>query len=309
MRNSLRKLADYAVYLLVRLVICFAQSCSLATCQSLADSLGWLMGRVIRFREQVVLENLQAAFPERSPEEHRAMLVAMWQHLLLLMLEIAHVPRKIHQSNWRDHIHLVGHRWLCTALIDNRATVVVSGHFGNFELGSYLLALFGYPTHSVARVLDNPYLHQFVNDFRSRHGQHMIAKNGGFDDIVHVLESQGTLCLLGDQYAGQKGCWVDFFHRPASTHKAIALFCLQYDAPLIVCSMQRTGAPLQYEIRIEAVADPRLEQPETRNVKSLTQWYTHQLEHFIRRAPEQYWWVHRRWKSQPARKRKAKRAA
>jgi KDO2-lipid IV(A) lauroyltransferase len=135
----------------------------------------------------------------------------------------------------------------------------------------------------------------------------MIPKNGGYDQIVNVLGSGGTMAFLADQYAGPKGCWVQFFGRPASAHKAIALLALENDAPMVVCSPRRIGRPLHTELVTYAIFDPRdiADQPDS--IRQLTQWYTSQLEEVIRREPGQYWWLHRRWKDtrKPRRLKKA----
>src|SRR4029077_19031357 len=106
------------------------------------------------------------------------------------------------------------------------------------------------------------------------------------------------LSLLGDQHAGNRGCWVEFFGRPASTNKAIALFSLANDVPLLVGFSRRIGGPLKHMIGVDAMVDPRSLSPDLANVPALTQWYTSRLEQLIRRAPEQYWWLHRRWKDE-----------
>ena len=112
---------------------------------------------------------------------------------------------------------------------------------------------------------------------------------------------------LADQAAGDKGCWVPFFGREASAHKAIALFSLHHDAPVVVGGCRRIGGPLEYELSMEAVADPRAGSPEVAGVRELTTWYTAQLERIVRRAPEQYWWLHRRWKDNRPAKTKQKK--
>jgi KDO2-lipid IV(A) lauroyltransferase len=166
-------------------------------------------------------------------------------------------------------------------------------------MGGYMLGLLGFPTHSVARRLDNPYLDRFVNEFRGRTGQHILNKSGCGDQIEQLLKSHGTLALLGDQHAGEKGCWVDFFGKPASTNKAVALFSLSYQAPTIVEYVRRRGHVFQYDLSCEDVVDPS--DPEFRlgTVPLFSEWYTRCLERIIVAAPEQYWWVHRRWKGEP----------
>jgi KDO2-lipid IV(A) lauroyltransferase len=223
----------------------------------------------------------------------------MWEHLFLLVIEAAHIPRRIHATNWRDYIELVNTETIGKVLHNDRPLIMVTGHFGNFEAGGYFLGILGYPSYSVARKLDNPYLDQFIKTFREASGQFLIPKNDGYDQILEVLNRRDLMVFLADQSAGPKGCWVDFFGKPASTYKAIALLSLQYDAPVIVCYAVRSDKrPLHFEMTIAGILDPR-EHVEGLTVKEITQWYTHVLEDGVRRHPEQYWWVHRRWKDYP----------
>jgi KDO2-lipid IV(A) lauroyltransferase len=224
-------------------------------------------------------------------------------------VEIAHAPRKIHETNWRDFLTLHNADTLTRLGLGDRPIVVVSAHFGNFEMAGYLLAILGFPTYTVARTIDNPYVDSFLNRFRSRTGQHMIPKDGGYDQIVEVLARGQMMSFLADQYAGSRGCWVEFFGRPASTHKAIALFALSHDAPLVVGYARRKNRPLHYDMIIQSVADPRSGEEHVSSVPRLTQWYTSELERAIRAAPEQYWWLHRRWKDTRRPKQKQKQAA
>jgi len=300
---------DYLVYLVVRALICVIQGTRIETCHLGAKWLAWLLADVLRARGKLVHENLGHAFPEMSERDRRRLARAMWEHLFLLIVEVAHAPRKIHETNWRDHVRLNGVEDLVRILLSDRPTIVITAHFGNFELGGYLLGILGFPTYSVARTLDNPYLHRFVERFRGTTGQHIIPKNGGYDQILEVLGSRGTIAFLADQAAGSKDCWVEFFGRPASTYKAIALMSLQHDAPMAVCYARRMGRPMQFEMVTAAITDPRDADDGVGSIFDLTQWYTSQLEKGIRRDPEQYWWIHRRWKERPRKHRGAAKKA
>jgi KDO2-lipid IV(A) lauroyltransferase len=301
---------DFLVYLVVRTLICIVQAVRIETGQMVACWLAWLLGDCIKIRSTVVAENLKHAFPDKSELELQQLSRRMWEHLFLLVLEVAHAPRKIHETNWRDFVRLKEHSGLIRMLISERPTILISGHFGNFEIGGYVLGVLGFPTHSVARKLDNPYLDRFVNRFRGATGQYIIPKKGGYDQILEVLGSGGVITFLADQYAGRKGCWVEFFGRPASAYKAIALLALSNDGPVVVSYSKRLGRPLQFELATTAVMDPRDASDEVAGVKELTQWYTSRLEDIIRQNPEQYWWIHRRWKDTRApRKRPVKKAA
>lgn len=303
-----KQLVDSSVYLAVRILICVIQALRVDTGARIARWLAWVMADVIKIRARVVDENLAQAFPKLRPDERLRLARGMWEHLFLLVLEVAHAPRKIHETNWRDYVRLSRVKPLVARLLDDRPALIVTGHFGNFELGGYVLGILGFTSHTVARTLDNPYLDRFVNRFRGTTGQHIIPKKGGYDQILDVLGRGGTMTFLVDQYAGPKGCWVEFFGRPASTHKAIALLALDNDAPMIVSSATRGEGPLKLEMSCVAIADPRDASQELGTVKELTQWFTTALEEMIRRAPDQYWWLHRRWKDPRPPKRKKKAA-
>jgi KDO2-lipid IV(A) lauroyltransferase len=188
----------------------------------------------------------------------------------------------------------VRHLW------QERPKVILSGHYGNFELAAYLFGLFGFRIFSVARELDNPLLDRFVTRFRESRGQRILPKKGSAPDVAQVLDEHGAIGLLGDQAAGPKGFWVDFFGRPASVHKAIGVFAFSASAPVIVCSATRRGGRIfDYDLRLEGVLDPAAEAPDAASPQTLSQWYTRLLEETIRREPAQYWWVHRRWRGEP----------
>lgn len=303
------RMGDYLVYLVVRTFICMVQAMRIETAQSWAKRLAWIFAHVLRIRGKLVDDNLRHAFPEMPASERRRLAGRMWEHLFLLVFEVARAPREIHETNWRQYVRLVGTEDLVRILLSDRPVIMVAAHFGNFEVGGYMLGILGFPTYSVARTLDNPYLHRFVDRFRRITGQHLIPRKGGYDQILEVLASGGTLAFLADQAAGRKDCWVEFFGRPASTYKAIALLSLQHDAPVAVCHARRLARPLHFEMVTAAIADPREAADDVHSVHQLTQWYTSQLEQAIRQSPEQYWWLHRRWKERKRRRRGGKKAA
>jgi KDO2-lipid IV(A) lauroyltransferase len=295
----MQRTIDFSVYLLVRVMIALIQALPLSVCEKIAETMATLLGRVFRARGHVVDKNLRIAFPELSTARREAITWQMWRHLILMVAEIAQTPRKVHETNWKEHSHIVNQELFVRTLLSGRPLVLISGHFGNFELGGYLMGLFGFPTYTVARALDNPYLDRFVNDFRGRTGQYILPKKGSGQDIQAVLERGGILTLLGDQAAGQRQCWVNFFGKPASTHKAVSVFSLGNDAPTMVSYARRVGKPLHYEVGPVAICDPRDPKFEYGTVPLLAQWYTDHLEQLVRQSPGQYWWVHRRWKGEP----------
>jgi KDO2-lipid IV(A) lauroyltransferase len=308
-RSLASRVADRLVYGAVRVLICVVQSLPRDSCERFARNWSDFLANRVKIRRRVVRENLRTAFPDWSEDQCRAVARGMWEHLLLMVVEIAHAPRVIHKTTWRRHLRIHGMEELLRHLWLDRPKVVLSGHFGNFELAAYLFGVFGPRIFSGARELDNPLRDRFVTEFRESRGQRILPKKGSAPDVAVVLEDNGAIGLLGDQAAGPRGCWVDFFGRPASVHKAIGVFALSSSAPVVVCSATRRGGLFDYDLRLEGTADPARGGPETESLQSLSQWYTSLLEGAIRRAPAQYWWVHRRWRDQPAKAKVARSAA
>lgn len=300
-RTLVTRLVDRLAYAAVRVAICIVQALPRTSCEWAARRLSGVLANRVKIRRQVVRDNLHAAFPDWSAAECRDVARGMWEHLLLMVIEIAHAPRVIRKTTWRRHLQIHGMEDIVRTMWLDRPKVVLSGHYGNFELAAYLFGVFGLKMFSVARELDNPLLDQFVNDFRESRGQTILPKKGSAPDVAIAMEQNGAIGLLGDQAAGPRGCWVDFFGRPASVHKAIGVFALSASAPVLVCTATRRDRLFAYDLRVEGIADPAAGTAETADLKSLSQWYTSLLEQAIRRAPAQYWWVHRRWRDAPAR--------
>ncbi len=303
------RLADYTVYLAVRLLVCLIQSLSLNASRKLAAGLAWLAYHMDRRHREVALDNLRRAYPgEHSEGELDRMVRAVYRHFCTVLVEIIHLPRRLHAENWRDYIELVGGRPMVDCLLSGRPLLIVTGHFGNWEMAGFALGLLGFRTHAIARTLDNPYLDAFLLKFRAKTGQTILDKERDYAKIQRVLGEGGVVATLADQDAGQRGQFVEFFGRAASTHKAVALLALEHGAALAVAGTPRVAEPLGYEVVTEEVILPEDYEGRPDAVRAITQRFTAALERLVRRYPEQYFWLHRRWKHQPA-PRKPRKAA
>jgi KDO2-lipid IV(A) lauroyltransferase len=299
------KVVDFTVYVFVRVLVCIIQALSLPQARSLAAGLAWLAYRLDRRHRLVAGENLAHAFADQFSEAQKARLVAsVYRHFCTVLVEIIHLPRKVHANNWRQFLDLRGGRQIVEGLLLGRPLLLVTGHFGNWELAGYALGLFGFRAHAIARPLDNLYLDDYFRRFRESTGQRVLAKKGDFDEIQAILDRGGVLATLADQDAGQRGLFVDFFNRPASTHKAVALLALEHRVPMLVIGAPRVGAPMRYEIVAEDFILPEQYEGRPDAVRSITQRFTTALERIIRTHPDQYFWLHRRWKHQPTKSRR-----
>jgi KDO2-lipid IV(A) lauroyltransferase len=294
---------EFALYTFVRLVMATIQTLPTDMGDSLCRSLASIATGPIKIRRRLTEENLQRVFPEADARSRTELTYRMWHSLMLMVCEIAWVQRRLHLTNWKQHVVFRQNRAMLQQLLATRPTVLVTGHYGNFEVGGYVTGLMGISTLSIARKLDNRFLHRWVERFRSAKGQRLVDKQGCADVVDRHLQSGGILSLLADQHAGNKGCWVNFLGVPASCHKALALFTLTAEAPMMVAATRRVdGQPMQFEMQCAGIADPTAtDDQHCDSVTTLTEWYNHRLAELIRPAVEQYWWLHRRWRSPPPR--------
>lgn len=299
----MKKIQYLAEYGFVRLLVALVQTLPEDRADTICRGLARLLSDHLKVRHKTVEGNLSLVYPEKSEGERAILRRQMWHHLLLMLCEIAWAPRRLHRCNWRGRVEFIDAPTMLWHLLSRRPAVVVTGHFGNFELGGYITGLMGVQTTTIARTLDNPYLHAFLTRFRGAKMQRMVDKKGCAPLIERHLAEGGKLALLADQHGGAKGCWVDFLGHPASCHKALALFTLTADAPMLVVYTCRAGGPMKFKQGYTGIVDPRGEDEATSGVRALTAWYNERLAEVIRSAPEQYWWLHRRWREKPKRRR------
>jgi len=301
-------LADVVVYVLVRFLVALLQVLSYERARGVARLLGWLAYRVDRKHRLRADENLVHAFGDGlTPRQRDALIRQVYAHFCTLFVEIVHLTRRLHVHNWKRYAELIGGDRIVGSLVSGRPLLIVTGHLGNWEIAGIALGLLGFHTHAIARTLDNPFLDDYLRGLRQRTGQKILAKKGEFDDIQDVLAAGGAIATLADQDAGPRGVFVDFFGRPASTHKAVALLALEYRVPLLVVGVPRldTDGSDRYRIMAADFIDPDEYQGRPDAIKAMTQRYTTALERLICLAPEQYFWLHRRWKHQPQARRAA----
>jgi Kdo2-lipid IVA lauroyltransferase/acyltransferase len=294
---------DFAVYVVVRVLVCFLQALPLRVALGLGNVLALIGYHLDRRHREVARDNLRHAFPDRceDPAECDRLVRACYRHYCTMCVEIACLPRRIHIHNWRSFGDDVRHfDRIMVAILGDRPVLLVTAHYGNWEVAGYVTGLVGLRTYAIARALDNPYLNRFLQRFRQKTGQTILSKTGDFDRITAVLEAGGAIATLGDQDAGPKGMFVEFFNRPASTHKAVALLALQHDALLVVLGIPRIAHPMKFALEVEDLIDPRdYTGRRASAVREITVRFTQAIERMVRRHPEQYFWLHRRWKHQP----------
>jgi len=250
--------------------------------------------------------NIRRSFPEWSEERVDATARGSMQHLIRFAIETLHTPRLIHENNWPEHIESGRLGKAIAALNSDRPVILVTGHLGNFELLGYALATMGYRLDALARPLDNPLIYDWLLGIRERKGMRVITKWDATDQMVDVLQSGGSLAFIADQNAGDKGLFVPFMGSLASAYKSIALLAQRYEATVVCGYALRQGDRFAYEVGTTDVIEPEDWADQHDPLYYITARYTRALELAVRMRPEQYWWMHRRWKSRPRHEVKGK---
>lgn len=265
--------------------------------------------RVLPRHRRRAIEHVSASFgDEKTPGEIEEIADRCLESVAMFAVEVICMPRLTNPSTWSRHITLINFKQLLGLMCEGKGIIMVTGHYGSFELVGHLLAALQYDVTSVMRPLDNVYLNRFLVRTRRTHGLSLIDKKGAMKGAEAILRSGGLLGFIGDQDAGRKGVFVDFFDRPASTYKSIGLLAMQTGSPIVVGYARRCGNHARYDLGVERIIFKEEWEQRSDPLKWITQTYTAAIESFVRRAPEQYLWIHRRWKSKP-RGRAEKRVA
>jgi KDO2-lipid IV(A) lauroyltransferase len=300
--------ADYSVYLVVRCLAALVQILPRTWALVIANGLGWLAYHVDRRHRLVADENIRHAFGDQyTPAQRDRLVRAVYRHFCRLLIELIYLPQRVKAGTLAELFEFERSGEYLDAILCERPAMMVTGHLGNWEAAGFYLGLIGCRMYPIARPLDNPYLDTWLRELRQRTGQTILAKNDDYARIKEVLASGGILATLADQDAGPRALFVDFFGRPASTHKAIAILSLEYDVPLLVSAMVIAPETGKFRVLIADRIDPREYAGRPDAVAAITQRFTAGLERMVREYPEQYFWLHRRWKHQP--KVRARKAA
>lgn len=300
-RNRQRsQAADYLAYLGARVLAMLMHVFRPETNYVTARLLGDVMYRLDRRHRRRAEEHLRLSFPDWPERKRRAVARASLRNMVYLAVEFLFTSRLITPGRWREHISLVNQKENLRLLLKNETGMVfLTGHFGNWEVVGYTMAALGFPNTAIARRIDNPYLDTFVIGQRELRGMTILDKRGATEVAPDLLDAKGAVSFIADQDAGKKGLFVDFFGREASTYKAIGLLAMQHNAPVVIGFGRRHGEKYHFEIGVQRIIHPAEWADKDDPLRYITQEYTHALEEVIRTAPEQYLWVHRRWKHRP----------
>lgn len=244
------------------------------------------------------MENLTLAFgTSRNRSDIRRLARSVFIHLASILFEIGWMMR-LPKNTFSKHVSIYGLHYLQAAYKKGRGVLILTGHVGNWELMSLAAVMLGYPMSAVYRPMEFKPLDRFFIDLRSRYGVGLHAKKNAMRPILKDLKNRELVGILLDQNTHRNaGVFVDFFRCPACTSSGLALLALKTESPVVPLFLMREGD----RFRVEFGPDLPLFRTfdKERDILDNTRQYTRVIEEMIRRYPEQWFWVHRRWKTRP----------
>ena len=261
-------------------------------------ALGWVVARVGRPRWEVVREHLQTAFPEAGERWRRDIGRRSYAHLgaeAVALFRLAGMGR----AQVRERTRVTGLGVVESAVREGRGVIILSAHLGNWEIGGSALVARGFPLDVVVARQRNELFDRHLTRSRERLGFGIIPRNEGRRGVLAALKAGRLAGILGDQDARRAGVFVDFFGRPASTARGPAVLALRSDALIVTLfAVRLPGWKPRYHVHLEALEGTAATGRAAR-VAAITQAYTTRIEEYVRRYPDQYFWLHKRWKTPP----------
>lgn len=290
----------WGIYVVLRGVFAVMQAFpidwNLRTGRILARGWSWVMPRHL----QRAVTHVRAAYGDSlSEQEIKRIAYRSLENVVMFAIEVVCLPRLITRHGWPHYIEAERYEEFLRLSIEGKGFILVTGHYGSFELMAHLLSSMGMRMAAIMRPLDNKYLNKYLVQSRRLHGLKLLDKKGAMVEAESVIRNGSLLAFIGDQDAGRKGVFVDFFGQPASTYKSIGLLAMATKRPILVGYARRCNNVAKYKFIVQRIIHPHEWEAQDDPLRWVTQAYTTAIEEFVREEPEQYLWIHRRWKSKP----------
>jgi KDO2-lipid IV(A) lauroyltransferase len=291
-------------YVAVRTVAAIVRRLSMANVRSCGTMLGRIAYLVDRRHRRIALENLGAAFPSRPFVERKALAREVFAHFGRVLLELLKFG-SLSTAEMQALVEIEGEDRVWSAYDQRRGVLFFTGHFGYWEIHAIVHAVYFHAVSVLARPLDNPRLNAMLEEIRERTGNAVIYRQGAVRKILRELAANRGVALLIDQHLHTDAVTVNFFQRPAATTTALATLALRTGAtvvPVFAMPLPEGRYRLIYERPVEPIAPAATDQsvpgeePAAEMVRELTQRCSDVLEMYVRRHPELWLWVHRRWR-------------
>ena len=290
-----RKLEYAAAWPFIKILGILPRSLS----RALAIAISQLAYRLHFKLRRVGMRNLEMAFPEKSGPERKRILRGEFASLGRQLAELCQFP-KYTLENVDEVVVYDGLENYESAYARGKGVLFLTAHFGGWELSAFVHSLHGHPVNIVMRPMDNQYLDRMLQTQRTLHGNKVVPKDDFVRGLLAAMKTGQTVGILMDtNMTPPQGIFVDFFGIPACTASGLARIALRTDAAVVPGFTIWDEKLGKYRLRF----DPELELIRTGDLEAdivaNTQMFTRVIEHYVRKYPDQWLWVHRRWKTRP----------
>ena len=281
-------------YALVRSLIGVVRLMPDALVRASGTLLGMTFYAIDRSHRRIAHRNLATAFPLRTDDERRSIARAAFAHFGRLLFELLKFST-LSPAAMLARVEFEGEDRARLAYAQNKGVLFITGHFGFWELHAMVHALRIQPINLLARSLDNPQLNDLLERIRQRTGNTVVYRRGTIRRVMRTLQAgQGVAVLIDQHIMTRDAIYVDFFDRPAATTSAVAALALRTGAPVVPVFALPLGRGRYRVIYEHPVDPPRADTPDA--VREFTQRCTDVLEMYVRRHPDLWLWMHRRWR-------------
>ncbi|MBN2201317.1 lysophospholipid acyltransferase family protein [bacterium] len=293
-RKAVQHRVEYALF---RGMVFLCGRASMKTVRRTADVMGRLAFSVLRLRRSVTLANLAMAFPEKPAGELRRIGLRTYRNFARTFIEFLRFP-VMDRDALMALCDFPGQAVLDEARRNGKGALLISGHFGNWEIVGPFLAAMGVAVSGIIGRQKNRAVDGATRRFREKLGMRVIRPGVAIREVYRALRSNECVAILADQDAHAGGIFVDFMGRKASNHQGPAVFSIRTGAPIIFGYGLRLPDG-RYSIEAEPLRIDGIREATPENVHRITQAYTSLLEKTVREHPDQYFWMHKRWKTRP----------
>ena len=292
----MRQRLEYApVWLMVKVMGTLPRPLARAVSITLGRMIYWLHVRL----RHVGMRNLELAFPEKSRRERARILRGVFTSLGRQLAELCLFPR-LTAENIQQVVVYDGFENFDKAYAQGKGVLFLTGHIGGWELSAFTHSLHGHPLHVVMRSLDNVYLDRLTRQYRTMHGNSMVDKDDFVRGLLSAMKAGETVGILMDtNMTPPQGVFVDFFGIPACTASGLARIALRTGAAVVPGFTVWDSVLRKYRLRFDAAVKLIRTGDDEADIVANTAQFTKVIEDYVRRYPDQWLWVHRRWKTRP----------
>lgn len=256
---------------------------------------GSFIFQVIPIRKELVMSNLRHAFPEKSETEIQSIALKNYQNIFETFFETFWIQRMT-EEHLRRIVRIPELKTIDEILKRGRGLVMLSGHISNWELMALVVGLISnHPLQIIVKKQHNPYVDQLMNRLRTKYNNIVVDMDHAPREIIKRLREHGVVAMLADQSGPEGGLFIEYFGRPTSTHVGPAVFALRTQAPVLMTYAVRRSDGT-FDVSFEEVDTSDLDGTDDEKIHTITARHVKLLEKFVRRYPDQWLWMHKRWK-------------